>query len=150
MAFSPYSPSVCVRWNSVLSVSELGNGLTRTSFRNIGWNDTKQDQQNKIFFLKMTRGPWSLTLCLRTNLTIDQSSRQIRADFPTCHIWAWNLPLAKVPEVTLILSSIPLGRNWAYFWFMGSGFQDLGQIFKITIKITITIFGHETWPLAIG
>ena len=38
--------------------------------------------------------------------------------------------------------STPWDRNWAYFRSMSSGFRDTDPFSKMTI------FGHETWPLA--
>ncbi len=57
----------------------------------------------------ITRGPWALTLCLRTNLAIGQSSR-------SC-------------TYTLFLPQG--GRNWAYFCSKGSGFRDTSHFSKL-------------------
>ena len=46
--------------------------------------------------------------------------------------------LAQIPEVAHIIPSASMGRNWAYFFSMGSGFRQNFQNCHIW---------HETWPL---
>ena len=112
----------------------------------------------------LTRGPWALTLCLRTNLAICQSSTYTPF-LPQGSKWSlfslyeqrflrsrpifkiaifehdtWRL--AKVKEVPHILSFYQLGPKLSLFSLYGQQFARYGSIFKSAI------FGHETWPLA--
>ncbi len=50
--------------------------------------------------------------------------------------------LAKVVEVAHLLSFYPSGSKLSLFFLTGSGFRDIGPIFKVAI------FGHEIWQLA--
>ena len=104
-----------------------------------------------------TTGLWALTLCLRTNLAICQSSRictytstsflpqgsklslfslyeqRFLRYVPIFKIAifghdTWSL--AKIPEVAHIASFYPRG-NWAYFRSTGSGLRDTGGFSKL-------------------
>ncbi len=65
---------------------------------------------------------------------------EIRADFQNCNIWAWTWPLAKVPKVHIFCLSTPGGGGfkftpegwiWAYFRFIGCGFQGMDRFSKL-------------------
>ncbi len=72
-------------------------------------------------YTNKTRGPWALTLCLRTNMAIGQVQK--------LHIHEHSL-------------SIPGGSKLSLFLLYGQRFPRYGPIFKIPI------FGHETWQVA--
>ncbi len=55
-----------------------------------------------LYMLYKNKRPMGLDALLE-NLAIDKSSRQIRADFPTCHIRAWNFAIGKSCTYTLFL-----------------------------------------------
>ena len=78
-----------------------------------------------------TRGPWTLTLCLRTNFAIGQS---FRSDFQNNHIWASNLAIRQSSRSCLHIYplSTPGGWNGAYFRSTGSGFRDMGWFLKLS------------------
>ena len=69
--------------------------------------------------VEQTRGPWALTLCLRTNLAIGQSSRSYT-----------------------YTAFLPQGSNLSLFSLYEQQFPRYVAIFKIAI------FGHEIWPSA--
>ncbi len=95
-----------------------------------------------------TRVPWALTLCLRSNLAIDQSSRQIWADFQNCYICSVTVhetwPLAKVPEVACIISFYPKGAKLGLFSLYGQRLLRYEQIFALVLAVS-EIQGHENW-----
>ncbi len=62
------------------------------------------------------------------------SGFQDRADFQSCHIWAWNYRSpTKDPEAayTSILFLAQGVENELIFFSMGSGFQDTGRLSKL-------------------
>ncbi len=85
-------------------------------------------------------------MTLRWPQTTKPQSASIKlgfTDFQNCHILTWNLGTGKSSwSYTYVLFLLPRGRNWAYFSVYGKRFLWYGYIIKISI------FGHETWPLA--
>ncbi len=117
----------------------------------------------------LTRGPWALTLCLRTNMAIGQSSEVVhtlslslypqglklslfslygqrflryRPIFKIAIFGHETLLLANVPKVAHIPSFYPRGSKFSLFLLYGQRFLRYGPIFKIAI------FGHETWQVS--
>ena len=87
---------------------------------------------------KKTRGPWALTLCLRTWPLTKVPGRYGRI-FQLAIFGHETLPLAKVAH---ILCFYPRGSKWSLFLIYGQRFPIYGSIFEIAI------FGHQNWPLA--
>ncbi len=63
--------------------------------------------------------------------SMSSSVSERRANFQNCHIWAWNLSIAKCQMLHIYPVSTPGGQNWPYFRSTGSGFRDMGQFFKL-------------------
>ncbi len=79
---------------------------------------------------------------------------KIRANFLTCHIWAWNLASGqKFQKLHMYPLSIPQEWNLAYFRSTGSGFHDMGQFLSLLDSVSrghgmvhATIFSEpNTW-----
>ncbi len=106
----------------------------------------------------LTRGPWALTLCLRTSLAICQISTytpfpagQNRAYFSSTGSSYRDMGrFSKLPYLGIKCQklhihplSTPRGRNWACFSSTGSGFRDTGYFENCHIWVW-----NLTWPLA--
>ena len=87
---------------------------------------------------KNTRGPWALTLCLRTWPMTKVPGRYGRI-FQRAIFRHETWPLAKVAHIVYFY---PRGSKWSLFMMYRQWFPIYGSIFEIAI------FGHETWPLA--
>ncbi len=90
--------------------------------------------------IKITRGPWALTFCLRSNFRINlfslygQQFPRYRPDFQNYHIWAWNLAIGqsyRSCSYTMYTLFLPQGgQKWTYFCSTWSGFRDTGGFSK--------------------
>ncbi len=112
-------------------------------FRSTGSGFRDTGRFSKLPYLSMKLGKWpkrrscTYTLFLPQGVEIKlifalrAAVSEIRTILQNCHIWAWNLAVAKVPEVAHISSFYPRGAKLGLFLLYGQRFRHKGRFSKL-------------------